>query len=118
MLPEHWDPQPIASSGKESIVHLVPLNQNTKEYEDVKKAIEKTSPINIVKIERVQNPCRYRAYVVKKHEMDNYKNGSNEKKLFHGTAAATCPLINYNGFNRSFSGKNGESSRLLPSYIL
>jgi hypothetical protein len=79
-----------------------------KEYDGVKKAIQKTSPsINIVKIERVQNPSLYKAYMVKKQKMDD-KNGSNEKKLFHGTDPPTCQLINHKGFNRRFCGKNGE----------
>ena len=32
----------------------------------------------------------------------------NERKLFHGTRADTCPKVNEQGFNRSFAGVNGK----------
>ncbi|XP_031553945.1 protein mono-ADP-ribosyltransferase PARP15-like, partial [Actinia tenebrosa] len=106
-LPAHWDPQPTDSDGKELDLHMVVLDpvKHKKEYDDVKGAIEKTTSVNISKIERVQNPGLYSTYAVKKQKMDD-QNRSNEKKLFHGTAAATCQLINHQGFNRSFCGKN------------
>ena len=99
-------------NGKEKDVHLVELDPSSGEYNKVKEAIKKTSPINILKVERVQNPSRYRAYVVKKHELDS-KGDSNEKYLFHGTSVINCEQINCHGFNRSFCGKNGEFFRIL-----
>lgn len=41
------------------------------------------------------------------------KNGhsNNEKVLFHGTTQDTVRVINELGFNRSYSGKNGEKFR-------
>jgi len=32
-----------------------------------------------------------------------------EKELFHGTKKDTCEKINYQGFNRSFAGENGNN---------
>lgn len=36
------------------------------------------------------------------------KNGSNEKFFFYGIGKSSCFIINFYGFNRSYSGKNGE----------
>ena len=101
--------QPKDSSGKEQEVHLVQLDpvSNSNEYNKVADEIRKTASINITKIERVQNPGLYRAYVVKKEQMEQ-KNGANEKFLFHGTAKDSCSSINKFGFNRSYCGKNGK----------
>jgi hypothetical protein len=65
---------------------------------------------SILQIQRIQNLVLYSQYMAKKKEMDkNNKPGhQNEVHLFHGTAPDTCPKINQQGFNRSFSGKNGE----------
>ncbi|KAK3746699.1 hypothetical protein QZH41_018917, partial [Actinostola sp. cb2023] len=106
-LPSHWETQPRNADGEEKVLHLVPLDpvKHQQEYDRVKNAITKTSPINIVNIERIQNPEVYQAYMVKKQKMDG-KNGSNEKKLFHGTPVAICNQINHHGFNRSYCGKN------------
>ena len=98
---------PKDGSGKEKEVHLVLLDPKTNEYKKVADQLCKTSPVTIVKIERVQNPGLYRTYVVRKEQMD-LKNGSNEKLLFHGTAGSSCPSINTFGFNRSYCGKNGN----------
>lgn len=101
-------------NGKEQDLHLVQLDKTKtqQEYDKVYNKITQTSAINIVKIERVQNPELYRAYMVKKQKMDD-KDGSNETSLFHGTAVDTCKLINHKGFNRSYCGRNGELAVLL-----
>lgn len=61
-------------------------------------------------IERVQNPYFWKAYQIKKCEMDK-KNGSrkNEKKLFHGTSKESLTLINKHGFNRSYAGMHAAN---------
>ena len=66
---------------------------------------------SIIKIERIQNPALYSQYVARKRQMDkqNPQGHQNERLLFHGTAKDSCGSINHGGFNRSFSGKNGES---------
>ena len=65
---------------------------------------------SVVKIERIQNPALYSQYVARKRQMDkqNPQGHQNERLLFHGTAINSCGSINHGGFNRSFSGKNGE----------
>ena len=85
----------------------MPLDPVTHEYKKVADEVLKTSPITISKIQRVQNPCLYRAYMVKKDQMEQ-KKGSNERILFHGTAEGSCASINKYGFNRSYCGKNGK----------
>lgn len=111
-------------------LHEVILQPASKEYKDVLANFEMTmqstsppggvqggvaqramTPYNsIFEIRRVQNLALYAQYIAKKKEMDkNNKPGhQNETRLFHGTDASTCPKINQQGFNRSFSGKNGE----------
>lgn len=103
--------QPKDIAGKEKEVHLVELHpiNNATEYSKVENEIKKTVSVTITKIERVQNPGLYRAYLVKRDQMDQ-KNGSNEKFLFHGTAKGSCSSINTFGFNRSYCGKNGRES--------
>ena len=110
-LPLNWCVQPKESSGTEKDVYLVELDptSNSNEYNKVAEGIRKTASITITKIERVQNPGLYKAYVVKKDQMEQ-KNGANEKLLFHGTAQESCSSISTFGFNRSYCGKNGKSS--------
>ena len=93
------------------MVKLDPTS-NPTEYNRVADEIRKTASTDITKIERVQNPGLYRAYMVKKDQMEQ-KNGANEKFLFHGTAQGSCSSINKFGFNRSYCGKNGKRRRLI-----
>ena len=108
-LPVEWSVQPKDSSGKEKDVYLVQLDpiNHANEYNKVADEIKKTTSVTITKIERVQNPGLYRAYMVKKDQMDQ-KSGGNEKFLFHGTAQGSCSSISKFGFNRSYCGKNGK----------
>ena len=108
-LPLKWCVQPKESSGNEKEFHLVELDPTSNEYNKVAEEIRKTASISITKIERVQNPGLYKAYVVKKDQMEK-KNSANEKLLFHGTAQGSCSSISTFGFNRSYCGKNGKSS--------
>lgn len=64
-----------------------------------------------LQIERVQNPFFWKAYQIKKREMDN-KNGNrnNERLLFHGTSKESLTLINTGGFNRSYAGMHGNTN--------
>ena len=98
------------------MVKLDPTS-NPTEYNRVADEIRKTASINITKIERVQNPGLYRAYMVKKDQMEQ-KNGANEKFLFHGTAQGSCSSINKFGFNRSYCGKNGRRRLLIIIIII
>ena len=98
------------------MVKLDPTS-NPTEYNRVADEIRKTASITITKIERVQNPGLYRAYMVKKDQMEQ-KNGANEKFLFHGTAQGSCSLLNKFGFNRSYCRKNGKRRLLIIINII
>ena len=110
-LPLNWCVQPKESSGNEKEVHLVELDATSNEYNKVAEGIRKTASISITKIERVQTPGLYKAYAVKKEQMEQKNShGANEKLLFHGTAEVSCSSISTFGFNRSYCAKNGKSS--------
>ncbi|NXW62372.1 PAR14 polymerase, partial [Eurystomus gularis] len=92
-------------------VKVVELKQEAREYRDVQERFLKTcQTLKIEKIERVQNPYFWKAYQIKKREMDN-KNGNrnNERLLFHGTSEESLTLINNYGFNRSYAGTHAAN---------
>ena len=120
-----------------SSLHIVKLSPQSKEYQTVFTKFQATmqpsvqqlglsaahstlQPIklktnspnynSIVRIERIQNLVLYGQYMAKKRVMDktNPSGHQNEMSLFHGTSADTCLKINQQGFNRSFSGRNGK----------
>ena len=118
---------------KESSLLVVDVDPQSQEYGNVLTQFEKTmrktvppaatGPLpaatrsishsnyynSIVKIQRIQNLVLYGQYIAKRTQMDknNPSGHRNEHMLFHGTSADTCGKINQQGFNRSFSGKNG-----------
>jgi hypothetical protein len=103
-LPTHWTPVP---SGQDFIA--VALVSTSPEYVKVQQSLMSTaggSVKTIVKIERIQNPFLYRQYMTKKLEMDQ-RNGSNEMRLWHGTAGNNVLNINSRNFNRSYGGVHG-----------
>ncbi|NXY72092.1 PAR15 polymerase, partial [Glareola pratincola] len=101
-LPAQWEDM------KDERVKLVNLKPSCQEYLEVKNKFRKTCPNFVIeKIERVQNPFLWQTYQIKKKSLcKKNKYQSNEKLLFHGTAASSLSTINYNGFNRGFAGKN------------
>jgi poly [ADP-ribose] polymerase 10/14/15 len=103
-LPTHWTPVP---SGLDyTAVSLVP---SSPEFTTVQQSLMQTAGglvKTIVKIERIQNPFLYRQYMTKKLEMDQ-RNGSNEMRLWHGTAGNNVPNISGRNFNRSYGGVHG-----------
>ena len=46
------------------------------------------------------------------------QDGSNERILYHGTAADNVSDINQNGLNRSYNGVNGEDLHFSNSLII
>ena len=127
--PGKWDPMPQGVA-----CHVVALNPNTPEYNEVKSKFEMTMALSqppslhvvkavapsypqysvnqynqILKIERIQNPFLHAQYIAKKKTMDkhNPSNTMNERELFHGCPGDVAEKINHHGFNRSFPGKNG-----------
>ncbi|NXY48625.1 PAR14 polymerase, partial [Ceuthmochares aereus] len=100
VLPATWDDMENAQ------LKIVELKPEMKEYRDVQENFLKTCRSSkIEKIERVQNLYIWKAYQIKKCEMDR-KNGNknNERLLFHGTSKESLTLINNRGFNRSYAG--------------
>ncbi|NXC68086.1 PAR14 polymerase, partial [Anhinga anhinga] len=105
VLPATWDDM------QNQRLKIVALKPDTKEYGDVQERFLKTcQSLKIEKIERVQNPFFWKAYQIKKREMDD-KNGNrnNERLLFHGTSKESLNLINNQGFNRSYAGMNAAN---------
>ncbi|XP_074766638.1 protein mono-ADP-ribosyltransferase PARP14-like [Athene noctua] len=105
VLPATWDDM------QDQRLKIVELKPETKEYKDVQERFLKTcQSFKIEKIERVQNPFFWKAYKIKKCEMDN-KNGNtnNERLLFHGTSKESLILINNHGFNRSYAGMHAAN---------
>ncbi|XP_009471885.1 PREDICTED: poly [ADP-ribose] polymerase 14-like [Nipponia nippon] len=101
-LPVQWEDM------QEERVKLVNLKPSHQEYLDVQNKFRKTCPSFVIeKIERIQNPFLWQTYQIKKISLcAKNKNQINEKLLFHGTAPSSLSMINYNGFNRGFAGKN------------
>ncbi|NXL45205.1 PAR14 polymerase, partial [Podilymbus podiceps] len=105
MLPAMWDDM------QNQRLKLVELKPETREYRNVQGRFMKTClSLKIEKIERVQNPFFWKAYQIKKCEMDK-KNGNrnNERLLFHGTNKESLTLINNYGFNRSYAGRHAAN---------
>ncbi|NXT34959.1 PAR14 polymerase, partial [Pelecanoides urinatrix] len=105
VLPATWDDM------QNQRFKIVELKPETRDYRDVQGRFLKTcQSFKIEKIERVQNPFLWKAYQIKKREMDN-KNGNrnNERFLFHGTSKESLTLINNYGFNRSYAGMHAAN---------
>ncbi len=108
--PDTWDDMPAKKS-----VYCADLKPDGIEYKEVLDAFNKTMTksstyVDIVKIQRVQNPRLYRFYSQAKEAMDkaNPPNHPNEHRLFHGTDIDSADKINANGFNRSYAGRHGK----------
>lgn len=101
-IPSHW------INMNQQNVCIVNLPSSHPEYIHVASQFNKTcSTFIIEKIERIQNLDLWNSYQTKKKIMDaKNSNIINEKQLFHGTDADSVPLVNINGFNRSYAGKN------------
>lgn len=103
-LPDNWKPM----TSWEKVLN-VPLDPASLEYQDVLRKFRATAfGINVLKIERVQNPLLYRSYMVRKQAMDKSQFCNNERQLFHGTDGKNITAINTQGLNRSLCGAHGE----------
>ncbi|KAM9392684.1 protein mono-ADP-ribosyltransferase PARP14-like isoform 2-T2 [Pholidichthys leucotaenia] len=104
-LPSRWDDM------KGDLVKLCPLKQGSQEYDDVKTEVTKNGlALNIIKIERVQNPTLWQNYNLMKKQLEvKNKHTNNERLLFHGTSSNSIDLINTKGFNRSYAGTHGAA---------
>uniref|UniRef100_A0A8C5TQT6 Poly [ADP-ribose] polymerase n=1 Tax=Malurus cyaneus samueli TaxID=2593467 RepID=A0A8C5TQT6_9PASS len=102
---------PAIGTGLHLSFKIVELKPESREYKDVQaKFLRTCQSFKIEKIERIQNPYFWKAYQIKKCEMDK-KNGSikNERLLFHGTSKESLILINDRGFNRSYAGMHAAN---------
>ncbi|XP_076747409.1 protein mono-ADP-ribosyltransferase PARP14 isoform X3 [Maylandia zebra] len=102
-LPSCWEDM------KDDLLKLFAVAPASNEYNDVKKELTKTGlNLNIISIERVQNPSLWQNYQIMKKQMEvKNKHTNNELLLFHGTTHTSIHLINKQGFNRSYAGKHG-----------
>ncbi|XP_068752249.1 uncharacterized protein [Montipora capricornis] len=111
-LPNEWVAHPRDEHDKEEPLHLVSLLRESEDFRRIKdKFLESLSnKMNILSIERIQNPSLYVPYMARKQSMDE-KNGTldNELQLFHGTKYESVKAINLQGFNRSLCGQNGAA---------
>ena len=104
---------PVDQANKELLCHVVDIATSSPEYKEVMDAFSKTmiqgnNYNKVVKIQRIQNPTLYGQYVIRKRAMEKQNpHCQNEMRLFHGTKVDICVKINAQGFNRSFSGRNG-----------
>ncbi|XP_041432696.1 protein mono-ADP-ribosyltransferase PARP15 isoform X2 [Xenopus laevis] len=94
---------------------IIELSNSSTEFKDIEKKFLESAQsykCKVIKIERVQNVKLWRSFSVRKLFVDSrYPNERNCKLLFHGTSIETVTDILYNGFNRSYSGKNGRYGR-------
>ncbi|XP_017276145.1 poly(ADP-ribose) polymerase family member 14-related sequence 1 [Kryptolebias marmoratus] len=101
-IPEDWDAMPPGTT-----CLCVEIQSGTEEYAEVLKLFQATCNRPVTKIKRIQNPGLWKGLEIKKSELET-RNGhqNNERRLFHGTCESTIPIINEQGFNRSYAGKN------------
>ena len=85
---------PKDGSGKEKEVHQVLLDPNASEYKKVAEDVRKTCTVNIIKIERVQNPVLYRQYMVRRDQMEHKKVAMKNYSSMEQREAAAPPSTN------------------------
>ena len=103
-LPLNWK-----RMGNTEIYQLVTLDPNSTEYSDVRSLFLPTLPrISIQKIERIQNPSLWTAFINKRNYLVKKYNSSvvSEKKLFHGTSAANIRPICEENLDWRLHGSN------------
>ncbi|XP_060945027.1 uncharacterized protein LOC133022028 [Limanda limanda] len=104
-VPADWDPMPPNTT-----CVAVPIHEERPEYNEVLKLFQASCKQTVIKIERIQNPMLWKSIQIKKRDIEQ-RNGhaNNEKRLFHGTTETTVNIINQNGFNRVYAGKNAAA---------
>ncbi|XP_074636867.1 uncharacterized protein LOC141895017 isoform X2 [Acropora palmata] len=110
-LPSNWSSIPSETQYKR-----VSLSCLSEEFKDVEKLFRKSMKrsVEILKIERVQNPFMWEKYQRMKENMLASKKTINEKRLFHGTSPGAVGSICKQNFDWRLHGKNatkyGEGS--------
>eukprot|EP00731_Ephydatia_muelleri_P032731 Em0024g275a len=102
-LPAEWDIIDL----KEGVKRVkLDKDRDKVEYDKIKDAFGATvKSVQIIAIERIQNPALYLQYAAKKYTMEQ-KCADCEKLLYHGTTKEAIEKINVQGFNRCFAGQN------------
>ncbi|XP_068739891.1 protein mono-ADP-ribosyltransferase PARP14-like [Montipora capricornis] len=104
-LPAHW-----SSMSSEMQYERVQLSPRSDEFKEVKKLFTKSikKSVEILRIERVQNPFMWEKYERKKENMSAQRKASiNEKRLFHGTSPNAVEAICKQNFDWRLHGKTG-----------
>ena len=107
-VPSYW-----AKPTHRSTFHKFKLSTSSKEYKDVEAKFHKTASNQIVSIERIQNEEIYKLFNIKRQSMNKkyrYDFCTKEKMLFHGTTHENLEKINAGGLNRSYAGKQGNTT--------
>ncbi|CAB1419170.1 unnamed protein product [Pleuronectes platessa] len=101
-VPAHWEAMPPNTT-----CVAVSIQEETPEYNEVLNLFQASCKQPVIKIERIQNPMLWKTIQIKKRDIEQ-RNGhlNNEMRLFHGTTETTVNIINQNGFNRVYAGKN------------
>ncbi|XP_053295537.1 poly(ADP-ribose) polymerase family member 14-related sequence 1 [Pleuronectes platessa] len=104
-VPALWDAMPPNTT-----CVAVPIQAGTPEYTEVLNLFQASCKQTVIKIERIQNPMFWKSIQIKKRDIEQ-RNGhpNNERRLFHGTTETTVDIINQNGFNRVYAGKNAAA---------
>ena len=113
-FPPSWEVMPKDSSGKDIVCRVVDLQPSDPEYQDVHTAItsSRSMPVEVVKIQRIQNPALYAQYAGRKKIMDKQNpNIQIERWLFHQCLHESfVKQIYHQGFNKSIAGPSCKCS--------
>ncbi|XP_006814558.2 protein mono-ADP-ribosyltransferase PARP14-like [Saccoglossus kowalevskii] len=101
-LPPYW------KEVRNDDVIVEDINNTSDEYQEAYKLFFDTlgsfrTRCKVIKIQRVQNPWRYRQYMTSRRKFEDREY---EKRLFHGTHADNVTYINRENFNRSYQATN------------
>ncbi|KAB7501409.1 Poly [ADP-ribose] polymerase 12, partial [Armadillidium nasatum] len=106
-LPPNWEPMQI-----EERCRRVTLQPSSEEYKKINNLIQSRgngNVYNILKIERIQNPFAYKAFLIKVQQMKViYKNDAiiDIRQLFHGTGSDIVPKICDENFDWRLHGSS------------
>ena len=111
---------PKDSSGKDIVCHVVDLKPSDPEYQEVHTAFTSSMrglslvkvKVEVVKIERIQNPALYAQYARRKKIMDKQNPDIQiERWLFHECLHESfVKQIYHQGFNKSIAGPSCKCS--------
>ncbi|XP_031418286.1 protein mono-ADP-ribosyltransferase PARP11 [Clupea harengus] len=103
-VPCHWE-----KMNSEEPYQLIPLVQDTHEFQEVKGLYERTMSSPIRSIRRIQNSDLWEFFCRKRVQLKRIKNGVDieERMLFHGTASVNIQAICTFNFDWRLAGSHG-----------